>query len=208
MISPFFRSKIVSRGFTAIEILVSMVVLVLIYMGATSLARNIFVNNSFVQGDMNAEYQVRSAFNMMKPEIRSLAASNTGSYPVMTAATSTFTFYSDVYGDGLRRQIRYFLSGTTLKKGVIKPTGSPLAYTGAETVTDVVHNIANGTSTPIFEYFDGNFTGTSTPLASPVSIASVRLARITIKISRTHMPTVSPLVFTTEVSMRNLKSNL
>ena len=33
--------------------------------------------------------------------------------------------------DGLKEKIRYYLTGTTLKKGVIKPTGSPPVYLSA-----------------------------------------------------------------------------
>ena len=104
--------------------------------------------------------------------------------------------------------MRYFIQGTTLKKGILKPSGTPLAYNPAnETVRESIHNIGNGTTT-LFSYHDTNYDGTSPPLAEPINISVVRLVKITVLIERSTGTPQSPLTLTTQVSMRNLKDNL
>lgn len=203
------KSSPTRHGFTLVEVLFALSVMAMIGLAVGQLGRSVFVYSSISQNDLAVEQEARTAFTMMTPEIRSLAPSNTGAYPIATAGTSTFTFYSDVLGDGLRRQVHYYLSGTTLKKGVITPTGTPLAYTDAEVTTEVAHNIVNGTSTAIFDYYGTQFTGTSTPLALPVAISSIRFARVTLLFPQAHgSVATTSLVFTTGVTMRNLKDNL
>ena len=109
-----------------------------------------------------------------------------------------------------KEQIRYFLSDKDLKRGIIKPSGSPLSYNSAnEQISTLVTGINNGVS-PIFEYFDSSYTGTSTPLVQPVQITQVRLVRVTLKIEEDTNPTktIGPVIVTSQVFLRNLKDNL
>jgi hypothetical protein len=109
----------------------------------------------------------------------------------------------------LKEQVRYFLQGRDFKKGVIKPTGSPLVYNqGVEQITTLVKDVSNATSTPIFEYFDSSYTGTSSPLATPVQVTKVRLVRINIKIEKDPNRAPAPITVTSQVFLRNLKDNL
>ena len=53
--------------------------------------------------------------------------------------------------------------GTTLYKGVINPSGNPPAYLVAnQSTTTLMTNVRNGTSLPVFQYYDANYSGTST----------------------------------------------
>ena len=147
----------------------------------------------------------------MSNEIRSASESNLGAYPIVTAATSTFTFFSDLNNDGLKEQVRYFVSGSTLQKGVITPTGNPYVYTsGSEVDTIVVSNLTNGGSTtlPVFQYYDDSYTGTSSPLAQPVSVAAVRVVKINFVIDADPNRSPTSRVVTTQVEIRSLKDNL
>jgi hypothetical protein len=95
-----------------------------------------------------------------------------------------------------------------LKKGVTTPSGSPLSYSSAEVTTTVVHSVRNATSTPIFEYFDSSYDGTSAPLSSPVAISVVRLIRVTIVVDTDPNRPFRAKTVTTQVSLRNIKDNL
>ena len=64
----------------------------------------------------------------MVSEIRTASTANTGAYTIGLATDSALTFYSDTDNDGLKEKVRYFITGTTLQKGLTKPTGSPLSY--------------------------------------------------------------------------------
>jgi len=140
--------------------------------------------------------------------MREMSPSSVGSYPIAAAATSSITFYSDIDADSVKEQIQYYVQGKRIMKSVINPTGNPLVYNaGSAILSTVVTTIANGTSTPIFSYFDTNYSGTTTPLSIPVNVAAIKLVRINILLDVIPVPTV-PLNVTSQVTPRNLKDNL
>jgi len=189
-----------SRGFTIIEMIVVIFIIGLISLAAATFQNDIFSLNKIVSDSISAQDEMRKVFKMITAEIRSASSSNSGAYPISDLSQNSFIFYSDIDGDGLKERIRYFLSAGALKKGILKPSGSPLTYNPAnETLSDVVYDVANG-STAVFNYYDKDYDGTTAPLADPINVISVRLIKITIVIDN--------MTFTTQVSMRNLKDNL
>ena len=140
-------------------------------------------------------------------EVRTAAASSVGAYPISIAQNQQFAFYSDVNKDSYRERIRYFMSGTTLKKGITNPVGNPPAYvTSTEVVTDVVHDVANGTSS-IFYYFDGSYTGVEAPMTYPINIPNVRMVEISLKLDENPQLTPAPLYVESKAMLRSYKDN-
>ena len=155
---------------------------------------------------MNAQTDARKALKVMSSEIRSISPSDNGSYAIALAATSTVTFYEDIDNDNSKEQVRYFKSGTNLKKGVIQPTGT--IYNPAnEVVTNLVSDLVNSSSSPIFYFYDKNYDGSTAPLSYPINIPSVRLIKINIFIDKDINKSPTPIHVTTQVSLRNLKDN-
>ncbi|MEK9201667.1 MAG: hypothetical protein AAB944_01715, partial [Patescibacteria group bacterium] len=110
--------------------------------------------------------------------------------------------------DGLQERVRYFLSGTDLRKGVIKPSGNPLQYNPAsETFSTLARDVRNGGQN-LFDYYDANYDGTTAALTQPVSVSVVRLVKVTVIIDADINRAPSPKTFMTQVSFRNLKDNL
>lgn len=170
---------------------------------------DIFRNNRFSSDSLNTLHDARTIVSTMVKELRSASPGNTGAFTIVQAATNTLTFFSDTDGDSLKEQIRYYLATTTLKKGVIKPTGNPLSYnSNNETFSYLAYNIRNSSTTPLFEYFDTNYMGTSSPLTQPVITTNVRLIKINLMIDVD--PNRAPVIktYTSQVSIRNLKDNL
>ncbi len=197
-----------NNGFTLLEILITMVIFTAIMGVVTMFARDLFYYNSMFSSGLTSYDEARKVLQPISSEIRSASPSSLGSYPIETAGITAFTFFSDINSDGLKERIRYFLSGTTLMKGVIVPLGSPLQYlSNTEVLTEIVHNVRNG-STPIFTYYDSSYNGSTSPLSQPVSILSVRLVMITLILEGDPNRQPAPITVTTEVSIRNLKDNL
>ncbi len=196
------------NGFTLIEALIAIFILTLIGVVVVAFQRDVISLNSILSGGLTAQDEVRRALKMMTTEIRPLSSSSIGAYPITEAGPTSFVFYSNVDGDSLKERVRYFLDGNILKKGVIKPTGTPLTYNPAhETVSEVVHNVVNGAA-PVFSYYDKNYDGSTPALSQPVDIPSVRLVKIAIIIDENPNRAPGPVTLTTQVSMRNLKDNL
>lgn len=203
--------QIRNAGFTLIELIVSISLLVLVGIAMLDFQRDVFLFSHIFDTGLTAEQQVRKAFKVTTEEIRTASQSSIGEYPLVEVATSSFVFYSDIDNDGLKERIRYFLSASssTLNKGVIKPTGNPLVYNaGSETVNSIVSDVTNGTSTPVFNYYDTSYNGTSSPLLNPVPVLLVRLVKITLIVDPNGSRPPEPVTYTTQISMRNLKDNL
>lgn len=196
------------RGFSIVEVLVTLLIGSFVVLAVTALLGDIFSFNRTISEGLNAQYEVKKAFKIMTREIRTAAPASTGAYAIETAATSTFTFYSNVDEDTERERIRYFLDGAILKRGVLDPSGNPLAYdSNNEVVSEIVHGVTNGTSS-VFSYYDGTYDGTSAALSEPIVVTDVTLAKINVYVTYGSRTPSNPLLFTTQISMRNLKDAL
>jgi prepilin-type N-terminal cleavage/methylation domain-containing protein len=209
MLTNIFNKNIKKdKGFTIIELLVTMAIFTLILGAITLFARDIFYYNNIFSGGLTSYDQARKILQPISSEIRSASSSSLGSYPIEKTGDIEFIFFSDVNNDGLKERIRYFLSDTDLKRGVIIPSGTPLQYlTSNEKISIIIQGIRNG-ATPIFTYFDTNYNGSTAPLSQPVMIIKVRLVKITLVIDADPNRPPSAVTVTTQVSMRNLKDNL
>ncbi|MEK7552678.1 MAG: hypothetical protein AAB505_01050 [Patescibacteria group bacterium] len=191
-------------GFGLLEFLVTLGIFVIIIVVLTSFQTNIFSQNNLLNNSLVADSEMRTAMKRLIAELRGAAQSDTGAYQLAVASGSTMTFYSDIDSDGLHEQLRYFVDGTTLKRGVIKPTGSPLAYvSGNEQVTSLIKNLANPTQ--VFSYYDDNYTGSESALVAPIDIPNVRLAKITFTVDADPTRPPAPLTLTSQVAIRSLK---
>lgn len=195
------------KGFTLAELLISLAILLLISLAVSVFQKNIFSLGQNFQGNLNFQLGARAILKSFSSEIREASQSSLGSYPIEEAGATEIIFYSDPDNDGLKERIRYFLSGSTVKKGVVKPSGSPLAYNlGTEKVTTVLTSVVS-TST-MFEYYDTAYTGTSSPLAQPVTLSSIRLVKAVVLVNPDPNRIPQPYAITTQASVRNLKDNL
>lgn len=196
-------------GFTLVETIFVVSIFLLSVVTLTSLQKDIFVNNLFVQNSLMAESEARGTLKRAIAEIRAAAPANNGFYPIEAAGTSTLTFYSDSNRDGLRERVRYFIATTTLKRGLTKPTGEPATYLADnEIISTVVNDIVISTSTPLFSYYDSTYNGTTSPLAYPLNISKIRLIKMTILIEADPNRSPLPLFFSSQVMIRSLKDNL
>lgn len=194
-------------GFTLIEAVIGAAVFFMVAVALYFLLADIIDFNRVISGNLWTQDQMRRVLRDFSSEARSTSPSDLGAYPIAEASDFSFIFYSNIDGDPLKEQIRYFLEGDVFKKGVIKPSGSPLVYDPAnEEITVLVNNIVND-SVPIFNYYDSDYDGTTPPLSSPVDLPAIRLVKITV-IAENARKNSEPVVLTTQVSMRNLKDNL
>jgi prepilin-type N-terminal cleavage/methylation domain-containing protein len=195
------------RGFTMTELLISIFILTLFTITATTFQKDVFSLNTFFQSSLNVQLDARHVIKGLVAELRRAQPSNFGDYPVAVASSSAITFFSDINSDGTREIIRYFVSGTDLKKGVMIATGTPVVY-GSESITTIMSGLVSSSTQPLFQYYPSSYAGTSTPLTYPISIPSIRLVKVTAIIDRDPGRSPTQVVVTSQVSLRNLKDNL
>ena len=194
-----------------IETLTMIVVYGLVMIATANLLRIMYMNSSTDPAALNQVDQARAVATSFVNELRDATYGNDGSYPLNQASTTQIIFFTP-YGSQSSTtmlRIRYYLSGTTLYKGVIVPSGSPATYnSGNEIVTRVLTNVSNG-STPVFTYYAGTYAGTSSPLAQPVNINKVTYVQIALGSLLEEVRGASTTFTTmTGTAIRNLKTNL
>lgn len=194
----------VSSGFTLLEILVSVSILVGLISSIGLLWKYLSETElSFFQ-NLGVQQEVARTFQEIVLEGRSIGSSSAGSYPIAAAASTSLTFYSDIDADGLYEQVRYFLENGILKKGVLKPSGNPLAYNQTnETIGEAVHDIASD-FTGVFSYYASNIIEDATPLGYPINISDIRMIKMELKIKPNNQNSAS--WFNVYVTPRNIRS--
>ena len=145
----------------------------------------------------------RTGVTTFASNIREATYGDDGAYPLAAAATSSVTFHADVDKDGGVERVRVYLIGSTLYRVVQNAAGNPASYVGQAYATSTIATyVTNGTSTPLFRYFDES----GAELSGTTSLANVRSIQTTLKVDIN--PNRAPDIFTlTQTAMlRNLRS--
>lgn len=197
-----------TQGLTLVELLVAISATIILLVAVVAFQQDVFSLSRALDASLTAQHDARQVLKTFASELRSASPSSTGAYPLGTVEPTSLIFYSDIDDDGLKERVRYELEGSVLKKGIIRPTGNPPVYLPAnEEVSEVVHDVVAGTTT-VFAYFDEGYDGTTAALAVPVTTTDVRLVQISFDIDSDPARPPSPLHFTSQVSIRNVKENL
>lgn len=198
----------IKNGFTMIEAMLAVAIFSSVVVAIGAFQRDVFYFNDVLQTGLNNITEARKVLRPFVGEVRKAESSNLGAFSIEKAEAKTFIFFTDTDNDGLRERVRYFVDGDTFKKGIIKPSGSPLVYSVAnEKITEVVRNVIEDQTQ--FSYFDSSYNGTasSTPLTYPVSPSSVRLIKVDLTIDTNPNRAPGLLTVTTQATVRNLKDN-
>ena len=175
----------------------------------TAFLVNIYSNNRTISGSFQTSEDAQVILKTMLTELRQASTASNGAYPIAFAGTSSIVFFSNVDSDSAMEEVTYSLIGSTLYRAVIQPTGSPLTYNVAsQSTSSLLTDVRNSSSTPVFQYYDQNYTGSSSPLSLPINIPAVRLVKISLALDV--LINQAPVVqtYTTQVSLRDLKTNL
>lgn len=197
------------KGFTLIEVLIAMSILSGIVFIVSMFGLDIFNFQIFLGDVFTMQQEINLTLTAMGLEIRAMGPSGNGSYPIESASSESLTFYSDVDGDNVFERVRYFVSGSTLKRGIIEPTGNPAVYNlASEVSTDVVKNIIlpPSASQPLFIYYDQNYTGSQAPLPLPIDVNKIRLIKATITADKTPQDQIGRTDYSSIMLIRNLRN--
>lgn len=153
---------------------------------------------------LEIQSEINQTFKEIIPEIRSMEESENGAYPIISASSDSFEFYSDVDSNGTVDKVRYFVDGSEMKRGTTKPSGNPPVYDPSDEKIKRLISDLTLTSAGMFKYYDKNFTGSENSLAVPVSIPAIRLIRIE-AIVDPKIPGSSNFVSSMQATPRNLR---
>lgn len=198
-----------NSGLTLAELVVTVAIVALVGVIIAKFQGDVFSFNRVFYSTFTGSDQAQKLLRPMTAEIRSASQSSSGAYPIDAFAAHDLAFYSDIDNNGQKDWVRYYVSGTTMYKETIAPSGTPLSYNSANKKTSTfmtgVRNISDGIST--FRYFSSAHTGGSTGEVIPGTgnIQDIRLLKITIRSDADPNKPPAPIDVTTQVSIRNLK---
>jgi prepilin-type N-terminal cleavage/methylation domain-containing protein len=198
------------NGFTLIEVLATVFVSAMIAVGVIALVSSILSNSGKQSTLLYSADQARRVSFQIEQELRNAYTSSIGSYAIDTADAQELIFFTNIDSDSGMERVRYFLQNGVLKRGVVDPSGNPLAYNfGSETVRDVQNGVANQ-STPLFYYYGSNYDGSSDNfLAQPVDVTDVSYIKMNLMIyNRGGTSGTGIFTVTAGGTIRNLKTNL
>lgn len=162
----------------------------------------------FLGDALSAQQEIQLSLSSMATEIRSMGPSANGSYPIESASSTSFTFYSDIDGDNIFERVRYFVQNNVLKRGVIEPSGNPIVYSALnEQVMDLVHDLVLPTGGSIFYFYDKNYDGSQSSMSAPVNVVDIRMTRVLITADKSPQNESARITFSTTTIIRNLKDD-
>ena len=198
-------------GFTLVELVVVIAITTVIGLLVSKFQADVFSFNRIFSSSFTTSDSAQKLLRPMTAEIRSASPSSNGAFPIDKIGQYEFAFYSDIDNDGLKDWVHYYVSGTTMYKEVIRPTGNtPAVYDQTNKVTTTfitgVRNITD--NAPVFQYYSASYIGGATGevLPSSGSVESVRLIKITINLDDNTNTLPIALTVSTQVSIRNLKT--
>jgi prepilin-type N-terminal cleavage/methylation domain-containing protein len=195
------------RGFTLLEILIASAISVGVLALATFFAIDITNFGLFLGNRLETERDLEQTLRIFISEVRSMGPSENGSYPIAQADTTGFTFFTDLDADTTFEQVRYFLNGTTLQKGVIEPAGTPAVYDPAnEVVREVVPYVVPGSD--ILTYWGQGYIGEIASLSTPADVSLIRLVRMRATVDMDTKVPPGPSTQSIHVTIRNLRGEI
>ncbi|MFC1730826.1 PilW family protein [candidate division KSB1 bacterium] len=193
------------KGFSLIETVVVLAIFVIIMGAIVYSVKFFYKSNTHALEQSYAITSARKGVESMVRSAREAAYSDEGAYPVISMATSSFSFYSDIDSDIFIEKIRYFLDGTDLNRGVIDSSGDPLTYDDLNeeisTVSDDVRNIDE--SVVLFTYYDES----GSEITNTASTTDVRyvVVDVVIDVNLLRLPDIFTL--RSSATLRNVKED-
>ena len=191
------------RGFTLIEMIVVIGLTGLVGLGLLSMITYFYRSNAFLLEATSAVDSASRGVNQSLEHLREASYGEDGGYPLITAATSSVTFYSDLDLDSSIERVRLYVTNGVLYRGVTEAVGNPPSYGGQpETTTVLATDLRNTALTPAFRYFDTN----GTELVGTINTADVRTVRVRFDVDIN--PQRAPNILTLEggATLRNLRN--
>ena len=200
-----------NKGASIIEAIVLICVFAMAMTVLSAFLVNTYKAYSFNLQQVQAINEGRRGIETMVKEIREATYGDDGSYPLVEAGDDHFIFFSDIDQDTSVERVRYFLVGSDLKKGVLKPTGDPPLYVLAnETVSVLSSYVRNTSSSPIFRYFNGDWpTDTiNNPLPTLTRLTDTKLMHVYVIVNVDPARPPDDFILESDTQIRNLKTNL
>lgn len=192
------------RGTTFIEMIVVIGIFSMIAAGVTAYFVRIWPLQRFAMDSAQAQLKAAQSITKLVEMIRNMRQSDAGDYALVKTDADEIIFFVDENSDGLVERVRIFRDGTTVRMGVIRPSGNPATYpAGQETLATITSDVRNGSQSypsAVFHYFDDG----NEELTGNFSLASVRMVSMDVYVDINPSSSPEAAHFESFASIRNL----
>ena len=190
------------RGMTFIEAIVWIAVFLSAMWAIVGSILSFYRANTYTLEQAQAVSDARRSIERVVMTLREANYSSQGAYPIISMSTSSISFYADIDGDPLIERVRFFVSGTELRQGVIDPSGDPPAYTAPETVTTIAQYVRNEEQhVDMFHFFDAAGAAVNV-MTNVIAVRFVRIDTV-VNVSVAKLP--NELLMRSSATLRNLR---
>lgn len=194
------------RGMTMLEVAVWIGLFVFALGAITSSIIYFYRTNSYAIEQGTATISAQRGIEEIVKVAREVSYASDGAYPIISMAANQLALYADIDSDPYIERVRYYVAASGgdeyLYRGVINPSGDPLSYSQAETisiVTDHVRNLAQGTS--LFSYYDAD----GAPITDLTQIDDVRFVTVNLVVDVNPLKSPTVLTLRSSAGLRNLR---
>lgn len=196
------KKNIRQKGFTLLEVIISIAIFSVLMLASSALFLTLYRQQKDSMGMIQRTNIANRVIKTLSNELREAANGEGLSSPLVKTEDNTLTFYSDIDQDDATEKISYFLVGTDFKKTVTEPGTEP--HYSASGVTSVICGDVRNGGSPIFTYYDKNYTASTAPLPTPAVFASISLVGINLTLSTPSIKNSYPIQIKTKIKIRNL----
>ena len=161
------------QGMSLVEMIVVLAVFTILSVVIVSLITSFYRYNAYTIAQAYQVDSARRGVDRLVRDLREMTYSDNGAFPLVSAATSSITFYSDIDRDDSVELVTYELIENTLYKKVYEASGNPAIYpsvpTRTEIVSEYVHNILEGVNLFVYHNSNGDIV-TATNVTEPKQI--------------------------------------
>lgn len=202
------RKNILKKGFTLVETLVAITLLLIGTAATTMLFSKIMQSKAYSLEMGRSAFVVSRSIGDLTQYLRRARQSDAGSYPIVSADDNALTLYSDYNKDGVTERLHIYLSNNKVYMGVREPNVTfPVTYTAGDAIiTELADHIVNTAGDPMFSYYNKDYPGDveHNPVTTPADVSEIRLVKIFLKINIDPNKAPDNIQQETFVELRNL----
>ncbi len=194
-------------GMTLVEVIVVVSMFTILSLAIFNGVVQFYQLNAYTIAQSYQIDHARRGLQYLVRDLREMIYADDGTFPLVSMASNTIAFYSDIDRDNSVEYVEYQLSSTTLYKRIFNATGSPPEY--STTTPDEVYTISEYVqnslqSIPIFVYHD------EVGAAATASTTLVDVRYVTVELIINIDPIKDPgeFMLRSSAALRNLKTTL
>lgn len=195
-------------GMTLVEALMAIAVFTIGIEGFALLFIKTWQHNKYTLEMGQSSMAVSQGVTKLSGYLRRVRQADNGSYPIKSASANDLVVYCDYDKDEKTERLHFYKNAQNIMMGITEPNDTfPVTYDLEDQQTQTIaSSIVNTADDSIFQYFDQSYIGGSSqsPLASPISVAKIRMVRVFLKINIDPNNAPDNIESETFISLRNL----